>query len=129
MSKKLTTILVVIGLVAITGLALANTAMALPADPDPGSGDGSVTIPTPSGSGVASGDEKALIRRVTNWILGITGAIAVLFIIYGGFRYITASGNQGQMETAKNILVKAIIGLAIIVIAYVIAGVVISALT
>lgn len=70
----------------------------------------------------------ALLKQVTGWVLGIVGAIAVLFIIYGGFRYITAQGNSQQMDTAKNIIIKAIIGLVIVVVAYVIVQVVVTAM-
>lgn len=69
-----------------------------------------------------------LLNRVTGWVLGIVGAIAVLFIIYGGFRYITAQGNSQQMDTAKNIIIKAIIGLVVVVVAYVIVQVVVTAM-
>jgi len=107
----------VIALVALTGLMVVNTVFA-----------GGFVEPDPA-EGVATGSETELITQVTNWVLGITGAVAVLFIIYGGFRYITASGNQTQMETAKNILIKAIIGLVIVLVAYVIITAVVNALT
>ncbi|MFC1721954.1 hypothetical protein ACFL0Z_03500 [Patescibacteria group bacterium] len=116
MNTKLLTIFMTIALVAVLGLVMVNTAQA------------DLVVPN-NVNGTAGGDEYQLIRSVTNWILGITGAIAVLFIIYGGFRYITASGNQTMMETAKNILIKAIIGLVIIVVAYVIVTAILGALT
>jgi hypothetical protein len=86
--------------------------------PTPTTGSG-LTTP-PEYTGLAKGTAQDTIKAVTNWVLGITGAVAILFIIYGGFRYITASGNQTNMEAAKNILIKAIIGLVIVVVAYVI---------
>ncbi len=87
-------------------------------------------LPTPTEiTGAAtSTNASALLATVTQWILGIVAAVAILFIIYGGFRYITANGNSQQMETAKNIIIKAIIGLVIVVVAYVIVQVVIAAL-
>lgn len=116
MNTRLLSVMMTIALVAIVGLVMVNTA--------------SADLSAPNNvNGTAGGNEYQLIQRVTNWVLGITGAVAVLFIIYGGFRYITASGNQTQMETAKNILIKAIIGLVIIVVAYVIVTAVLGALT
>ncbi|MFC1618000.1 hypothetical protein ACFL2B_01820 [Patescibacteria group bacterium] len=88
--------------------------------------DGLVT-PT-AAAGTAAGDETDLLETATNWILGITGAVAVIFIIFGGFRYITASGNTEQMTKAKEILIKAIIGLVIVVVAYVIVTAIVGAL-
>ncbi len=118
MKSRLVAILPVVALVAVAGLLVCNTAFA--------ANEGFTT--TAAATGVASGTESELITSVTNWVLGITGAIAVLFIIYGGFRYITASGNQTQMEQAKNILIKAIIGLVIVLVAYVIVTAVVGAL-
>lgn len=116
MNKKFK-VFATIALLAVFGVLTAGSAYA------------QLTTPDATGKNVATGNEGDLIDNVTDWILGITGAIAVIFIIYGGFRYITASGNSQQMETAKNILIKAIIGLVIIVVAYVIVKAVLNALT
>ncbi len=87
-----------------------------------------LTTPTALPGTSTATDANELLIIVTNWILGIVGAVAVLFIIYGGFRYITAQGNSQQMDTAKNIIIKSIIGLVIIIVAYVIVNVVVGAL-
>ena len=80
MNTKILTIFMVIALVAITGLIVMNVAQA-------------AGLNTEKPEGLAGGSSTELIKRVTNWVLGITGAIAILFIIYGGFRYITARKN------------------------------------
>lgn len=59
---------------------------------------------------------------VINWILGATFAFAVIMLIVGGFRYITSAGNEGQAEAAKEQITQAIIGLVIVLLAYVIAS-------
>lgn len=87
-----------------------------------------LVTPTMINGAANSTNASGILATVTNWVLGIVGAVAILFIIYGGFRYITAQGNSQQMDTAKNILIKAIIGLVIVVVAYVIVQVVIAAL-
>lgn len=87
-----------------------------------------LTVPNAANGTSTATDANELLIVVTNWVLGIVGAVAVLFIIYGGFRYITAQGNSQQMDTAKNIIIKAIIGLVIVVVAYVIVNVVVTAL-
>ena len=61
-----------------------------------------------------------MVIRVTNWILGFAGAIAVLFIIWGGIQYLTAAGNEKQVASAKTTLTNAIIGLVVILLAGVI---------
>jgi len=62
--------------------------------------------------------ESAL--QVIDYILVIVGAIAVVFIIIGGFRYITSAGNDKFVEDAKSTITYAIIGLVIVLLAYVI---------
>jgi hypothetical protein len=50
----------------------------------------------------------------------VVGAVSVLMIIYGGFRYITSGGDSGRVGNDKNTLVYAIIGLVIVALAQVI---------
>ncbi len=61
-----------------------------------------------------------LIRYVINIALGVTFGIAVLFLIIGGFRYITAGGDTEAATKGKNTVVNALIGIIIVVLSYVI---------
>lgn len=72
----------------------------------------------------AGGNINSLIRTVINWVLSITLGIAILFVIIGGFRYITAQGNEGQAKEGQQTVFNALIGIAIIVLSYVIVTVV-----
>ncbi len=65
-----------------------------------------------------------LIKLVINWLLGIAFGIAVLFLIIGGFWYITSAGNEETAEKGKNTAVNAIIGIVIIILSYVIVNVI-----
>lgn len=69
---------------------------------------------------------NGLIIRVINWILAITLAVDVLFMIIGGFLYITSAGNEDRAKKGRTTVINAIIGLVIIILAYVIANVVSS---
>ena len=69
-------------------------------------------------------DINSLIRTVINWLLGIAFGVAVLFLIIGGFWYITSAGNEETAEKGKNTAINAIIGIVIIVLSYVIVNVV-----
>jgi len=71
----------------------------------------------------------AFIARIVSYALGFIGIILIVMIIYGGFLYMTGGGNEKQTETAKSVLTYAIIGVVVIFAAYIIARVVISALT
>ncbi len=46
------------------------------------------------------------------------GAVAVGFIIYGGITYITSSGDPQKAMKAKRILIYAIVGLVIVLLAF-----------
>lgn len=64
--------------------------------------------------GDGNSDLKALAGKVVNLISLIVGIVAIIMIIYGGFRYITSGGDSGRVGNAKNTLIYAIIGLIIV---------------
>jgi hypothetical protein len=70
-----------------------------------------------------------LIKTVINWALGVTFAIAVLFLIIGGFWYITAGGNEEQADKGKKTIINALIGVVVIILSYVIVNVVTNLVT
>jgi hypothetical protein len=54
--------------------------------------------------------------------------MAVLIVLYGGFKWMTAQGDTKAVDEAKKVLIAGIIGLVIIVSAYAIATFVINSL-
>ena len=66
-----------------------------------------------------------ILDRVVNFILGLAGAIAVIYLIWAGIQYITGGAKGAQ--TAKDAIVNAIIGIVVILLAYVIVNAVIDA--
>lgn len=48
------------------------------------------------------------------------GAIALLFLVIGAFRYVISGGDDGQVQQAKNTIIYSIIGLVIAVSAFLI---------
>lgn len=71
----------------------------------------------------------AKIGSVINVFLGFVGAIATLYIIYGGFVWITAGGNQEQVTKARKYILNAALGLVVASIAYLIIALVINVTT
>jgi len=53
----------------------------------------------------------------------------LIIIVYGGFTWMTAGGNEEQINKSKKLLINAAIGLAIIILAYSITYFVTAALT
>lgn len=50
----------------------------------------------------------------------IAGIIAVVMIIVGGIKYITSSGDSGNVQSAKNTILYAVIGLVVVALAQII---------
>jgi hypothetical protein len=61
---------------------------------------------------------KAVISNISGGLLAIAATVAVLFIIIGGFQYVTSAGNPEAIEKAKATILYAIIGLIACIIAY-----------
>lgn len=68
-------------------------------------------------SKVGTSDIGKLASSVVKIFSIIVGAVAVIMLIYGGFRYITSGGDSGRVGNAKNTLLYAIIGLVIVALA------------
>ena len=58
-----------------------------------------------------------IAKQVVDIFSIIIGIIAVIMIIFGGFKYITSGGDSGNVSGAKNTLIYAIIGLIIVALA------------
>ena len=57
-------------------------------------------------------------QTVTNVLLYIIGAIAVIMLVIGGLRYVISGGNTEQVNAAKNTILYAIVGIIIAILAY-----------
>jgi type IV secretory pathway VirB2 component (pilin) len=68
------------------------------------------------------------IQQVTNYVLGIAGAIVVLFIVIAGISYIVST-NEEKKEKQKRGLYAAVIGLVIIILSWTIVSIVMSVLS
>lgn len=80
-------------------------------------------------TGLGSRDLKDTITQVLNVLLGFLGIIAVIVILLGGFKWMTAAGNEEKVGEAKKLLGAGIVGLVIILAAYAIATYVINTIS
>lgn len=76
---------------------------------------------------IQKGDNRSFLTTLVNAFVYVGGLIAVIFVIIGGVRYITSSGDAKQIQAAKETLLYAAIGLIVIALARVIIGFVIGA--
>lgn len=63
-------------------------------------------------------DPSVLVIRIINYALGFLGLLAVALVIYAGFLWMTAAGEEDRVEDAQKTLKYALVGLAIILSAY-----------
>ena len=59
-----------------------------------------------------------VIDNATNWVMKIIAAVATLFFVIGGLRYVTAAGDPAAVEQAKGSFKAAAIGYALAVLAH-----------
>ncbi len=89
-------------------------------DPDPlGLGYGEAT-------GLGNEDIRTTIAKIIQVALSLLGIIMVVIVIYAGFEWMTAGGNEEKVTTAKNRLGQAVIGLLIVLSAYAITNFVVT---
>ncbi len=74
----------------------------------------SVNITNP----IATSDFSVLVSNFLKWILSVAGALTLLMLITGGVFYITSSGNEQKIETARKMITWTILGLMLILASY-----------
>ena len=71
---------------------------------------------------IKQNDHQTHYSMQNGWWLGFLGIISVVLILYAGFMWMTAAGNEDKVGQAKKLLVAAVIGLIIILASYSIAS-------
>lgn len=106
--------------------ALAKMEQSAPA------GTGSVTergsaisLPLPLGSISL----PAVIGRVIRTLLGVVGAIALVFFIWGGIKYMTAAGDEKKVAEARGMITTTVSALAAIFLSYAVLSILLNALS
>ena len=79
-------------------------------------------------TGLGEKDPRSTAAMLLGVVLGFLGVIAVGLILYAGFKWMTAGGNEDKVTDAKKILIAGIIGLIIILAAFAIANFVLTQL-
>lgn len=64
--------------------------------------------------------DSAQLGNLYGGALAIAGAVAVIFIIVGGIKYTLSSGDSQEVSKAKNTILYALIGLVVVMSAFVI---------
>ena len=96
----------------LAGVLIAGNALAV-AKVTPGDVDSQ--IPTAEDSRAPFSSQLA---AVINVLLALASTVAVIFIIIGGYRYITSVGSPEEEKNAKRMIWYAVIGLVIIILSF-----------
>ena len=80
------------------------------------------------GTGLSRQDPRVMIGQIIKTALGLLGMIAIVLVIFAGFKWMTAAGKEESVTAAKDILTAAVIGLVIILSAYTITNFVVGAI-
>jgi len=107
MKKIMKSVPTIVSVATLVSFALA---MALPV---------SATLTNYGGkAGLPTEDLETTITDIIQWVLGFLALVAVIMVIYGGFVWLTAAGNEERVASAKKVISAAIIGLVIILLAW-----------
>lgn len=78
--------------------------------------------------GIGNISLQALAGRFANVLIGISGSVALLMFVYGGFMMLTSAGDDSKVGAGKNAIKWATIGLIVIFGAYAILSALFGAL-
>jgi len=89
---------------------------------------GPLGIDVVQGYAAPARDLPGTILMIINYVLVIVGVLALAYLVYGGFRYITSRGEDTEVTAAKGIITNAIIGLIVIGVAAALVNFVVTAI-
>lgn len=91
---------------------------------------GTLNLDAPSAAGSANGaNASVIIRFVINGLIVIGIVAALLFMLWGGIRWILSGGDKGKVDAARSTIVASIVGLIIVILAWVVINTVLQVLT
>ncbi len=102
---------------------------AMPAGAQTTSITGAELLPSSIGTELGTNpnaDIRVTIARIIRVAMSLLGIVAVVIVLIGGFKWMTAGGNEEQTGEAKQWIFSGVIGLAIILSAYALTNFIIS---
>ncbi|MBT6069175.1 hypothetical protein HOG48_05460 [Candidatus Peregrinibacteria bacterium] len=69
---------------------------------------------------------RTLLLTFLDFFLGFLGLLAVLMVIYGGFLYLTAAGDESKTENGKKVILYSVVGIVVILLAFALVNTVLS---
>ncbi len=79
-------------------------------------GSQSVPVPNP----LQAESIPQLAGQIIRGLMGVTGALALFFLVWGGIVWMTSGGNSDRVKRGRETIVWAILGLVVIFLSYVV---------
>ncbi len=114
----------VVGLTSVPAFAAGNCT-------DTGNGQG-LTLQNGADCSKGTGQQEQLFgqqgvfKTITDVMLFLIGAISVIMLIIGGIRYVISGGESSAVQSAKNTILYAIVGVVVAILAYAVVNFVIG---
>jgi hypothetical protein len=70
--------------------------------------------------------EEGIVKRVLNLMTWLTGLLAVIYVLIGGFKFITSGGDADSVASARKMILFALAGVAVVILSNVIISFVIG---
>jgi hypothetical protein len=75
---------------------------------------------SPTGTGLPAGSLLGIITSGMNWLLIVVGILGVIGFVIAGILYLTAAGDEGQIDKAKTAMIYSIVGVIVALLGVVI---------
>lgn len=118
--KKFLTIFVILLFIVSLVLPIVADAALVPAG---------CTKQPPPGSKCGLQEFKTLVYAVINFLLGMAGTVALLFMVWGGLRMLLSGGNPEAIKSGKSTLYNALIGFTVAMASFIILNLLIGTFT
>jgi glucose uptake protein GlcU len=69
-----------------------------------------------------------IFENITNTLIFLVGAVAVIMIVVGGLRYVTSNGDSKRTQAAKDTIQYSVVGVVVAILSYAIVRFVANAL-
>lgn len=103
MKKNLALITLFVIFIGLANFAMAGNVISIP----------NPLCPNPQETQNCVNDVPTLIRKITDYIFVIIGALATLMFVWSGILFVISGGDEGKVTKARNALMWAAIGLGI----------------
>lgn len=125
MKRLLITLAIALGLlapvaVAVPAMAATGDANQTSAQEEACKGIGGTYNGTTCSVGTSNVDPASIVKKIIEIFSWVVGAVAVIMVIFGGFRYVTSGGDNAKVTSAKNTILYALIGLIVVALSQVI---------